>query len=93
MKLAEFITAICEYAVQDPHNIHDCKERPDVKVKLHFSDYHSDKMLNNVVLPIEHPALIAWYGYEIEFLNFPKKNLIEVSFTEVYDEPDEPLIH
>ena len=86
MKLVEFIRAINPYAVQEPHKVHDCWERPDVKVKLHFSDYHSDKMLNNVVLPIEHPALIAWYDYEVEYMNFPQKNLIEVSFADVFDE-------
>lgn len=83
MKLVDLIRTICPDAVQK-NAINPTLEMEEVKVKLMFSDAQHPKL--NIVLPIAHPVLIAWYDYEVEFLAFPQKNIVEVTFANFYCE-------
>ena len=88
MTLRDLITVYSCFAIQeDCFKLTDLLEQPEKKIRLCFDETNESKNYNkatdNVVLPASHPALIAWYDYEVKFIDVPQKDVIDVYFKNV----------
>jgi hypothetical protein len=90
MTLKELITVYGgDEAIQEDFSmLSDVLEHEEKQIRLCFDDTNENSekynaVTDDVILPVSHPALIAWYEYKVAFIDVPQKDVIDVYFTNV----------
>ncbi len=90
MTLRQLITVYGgDGAIQEDFSmLSDVLEHEEKQIRLCFDDTNENNekynaVTDDVILPVSHPALIAWYEYEVEFIDVPQKDVIDVYFKNV----------
>ena len=91
MTLKELITVYVgdEAIPEDFSMLSDVLVHEEKQIRLCFDDTNEnnekyDAITDNVILPASHPALIAWYEYEVMFIDIPRKDVIDVYFANIF---------